>query len=333
MSGDEKAGPTLADIERARERLHDRILDTPVHAWRTDFLKDHLPAGTEVSLKLELLQHGGSFKARGALINLMSLDDEARRRGVTAFSAGNHAIAVSYAAREVGSTAKVVMPKSANPARVARSQAYGSEVVLVDTIAEALERVEEIQEKEGRTFVHPYEGRNTILGTATVGLDIMRQLPDTEAIVVPVGGGGLIAGISTAVRLVNPDCKIYGVEPTGACSMRRSLDHGQAMEAEEVKTIADSLGAPRAMPYGFSLVRQNVEDIVLVSDNQMRWGMKVAFDELKLGLEPAPAAGLAALFGPLCERLAGKRVCLVVCGSNIDIETWHREAAAAPDDL
>jgi threonine dehydratase len=253
------------------------------------------------------------------------LDEATRKRGVTAVSAGNHAIALSYAAKILNSPAKVVMPQSANPIRVALCRTYGAEVVLMDNVHDAFAEVERIEKEEGRTFVHPFEGRHTILGTATVGYEWMQQVSDLEAVIVPIGGGGLCAGIATAVKLINPHCAVYGVEPEGADTMHRSFASGQPERIDAVRTIADSLGAPFSAPYSFSLCQKYVDELVLISDDQMRQAMGLLFSGMKLAVEPAGAAATAALCGPLRQTLRGKRVGVIVCGTNIDVATFARE--------
>jgi threonine dehydratase len=277
-----------------------------------------LPPGTRLNLKLELFQRTGSFKPRGALTVMLALRRDALARGVTAVSAGNHAIATAWAARELGSHAKVVMFAAANPARVEKVRRYGGEVVLVGDVAEAFETAKRIEAEEGRTFVHPYEGPRTALGTATLGLEWLEQAPDLEAVVVPVGGGGLLAGAACAVKQLRPDCRVFGVEPVGADSMWRSFAAGSPQRVEKIATIADSLGAPYALPYSFGLCRRYADEIVRSEDPLMVDAMRLAFDGLKLALEPAGAAATAALMGPLRERLAGRRVGAILCGSNID---------------
>ena len=308
------------DISQAAEWLAPHIQRTPVLDWHTPALASRFDG--RVVVKLELLQHTGTFKARGALLNLKALDDEAKARGVTAVSAGNHAIAVGFAASRAGSHAKVVMPRSANPYRVALCQQYGAEVVLVDDVFEAFETVEAIRQQEGRAFIHPYDTRPTLLGTATVGRELLEQAGEFDAVVVPVGGGGLIAGIAAAVKQARPTCRIYGIEPVGAPLLHRSLQAGEPISLGVVNTIADSLGAPKAAPGSFDLCRQYVDEVVLVEDDALRDGMVFALSEMKLALEPAAAAGLAGLFGPLRERLAGQRVALICCGSNIDHQSY-----------
>jgi len=324
------AGPDLPAIRRARERLGDRVVTTPVREWDDAMLRDRVPRGTRVYLKEELFQRTGSFKPRGALTVMLDLAPDALARGVTAVSAGNHAIAVAYAARALGTTAKVVMPRTANPFRVERCRALGAEVELVEDVHAAFARVKQIESEEKRTFVHPFEGPLTALGTATLGLELAEQLEDVEAVVVPIGGGGLCAGVAAAVKQSRPACRVFGVEPVGADTMRRSLDAGSPQAIDKVRTIADSLGAPHAAPYSFELVRRYVDDVVLVDDDALRAAMHLMFASTKLAVEPAGAAAAAALRGPLAEKLAGHRVGLVVCGANVDAVTFARHLAEAP---
>jgi threonine dehydratase len=326
---DPDAPPTLAEVREGRERLGERVRETPVWRWRGREIEGLLGAGTEVFLKLELFQYTGTFKPRGALLNMLALPPEALARGVTAVSAGNHAIAVGFAAALLGTSAKVVMPKSANPARVAACRAYGAEVVLVADVHQAFPEVRRIEAAEGRAFIHPFEGFLTALGTATVGFELCHQVPDLEAVVVPIGGGGLAAGVATAVKLLAPRAEVWGVEPEGADSMHRSFAAGEAVAIERIDTIADSLAAPHAAPYSFSLCRRALDGLVKISDAAMQSAMGLLFREMKLATEPAGAAATAALLGPLADRLRGRRVALIVCGTNIDPDTFHRLVAGA----
>jgi threonine dehydratase len=319
--------PDTVHIDRvraARERLGNLVRETPVWQWQGPDIAAAVGEETDVILKLELFQQTGSFKPRGALTVMLDLDRTALNRGVTAVSAGNHAIAVAYAAALLDTSATVVMPRTANPLRVERCRALGAEVVLVDDVKLAFARVAQIQEEEGRYLVHPFEGPLTALGTATLGLEFATQAPDLDAVIIPIGGGGLAAGIAAAFKQLQPRCRVYGVEPLGADSMRRSFAAGSVQALEQVRTIADSLGAPMALPYSFDLCRRYVDEIVLVSDEQMRAAMRLLFLGMKLAVEPAGAAATAALCGPLLETLRGRRVGLVVCGSNIDAATFTR---------
>jgi threonine dehydratase len=310
-------------VRAARERLGARVATTPVRRWTGVAVERELPGG-EIWLKEELFQVTGSFKPRGALTVMLALDSEALGRGVTAVSAGNHAIAVAYAAHSLETSAHVVMPSSASPARVALARAYGATVELVEDVHRAFARVDEIVENEGRTFVHPFEGPLTALGTATLGLELCEQLPGLDAVIIPVGGGGLCAGMAAAIAQAEPECRVYAVEPDGADTLHRSLHAGSPQRIERVDTIADSLGAPFALPYSFELCRRHVHRAVRVSDQAIRAAMRLLFESAKLAVEPAGAAATAALAGPLREELAGKRVALVVCGANTDPATYTR---------
>ena len=317
--------PTIAQIDELRRELEPHIIETPVVECRAPELLDPLAPGTSVVIKLELMQVTGSFKPRGALANALRLTTDERARGVTAVSAGNHAIAVAYAAGVVGAHAKVVMPKAASPVRVSRCRALGAEVVLVDSTHAAFNLVAEIARDEGRTFIHPFESFATVTGTATVGAEWIRQAPDLDAVIVPIGGGGLVAGIASAVKQLVPACLVFGVEPRGADSMSRSFAAGTPQAIERVETIADSLGAPHAGALTYELCHRLLDDLVLVDDDELRAAMRVLFDGAKLAVEPAGAASLAALRGPLREPLAGKRVGVIACGANIDAETFARQ--------
>jgi threonine dehydratase len=320
---------TLAALDAAIGTLSPLVRETPTWLWQDELTERLLPPGTSVVLKLELFQFAGSFKARGALCVMLALDAAARRRGVTAVSAGNHAIAVAWAARTLTTTAKVVMPKTADPYRVERCRRLGAEVELAEDVHAAFDLAQEIERSEGRTFVHPFEGPRTALGTATLGHELMRQEPDLDAVVVPVGGGGLAAGVSAAVKLLKPECMVIGVEPTGNDTMLRSLRSGKPERAPEggYRTIADSLSPPYTMEYSLGLCRRHLDDLVLVSDDELRRALALLFHGAKLAVEPAGAAATAALLGPLRERLAGKRVGLIVCGTNIAPERYREHLA------
>jgi len=310
-------------IREARKKLSDMVRYTPVWEWRGDTKNEIFGEATALFLKLELFQFGGSFKARGSLINMFDLTEEQLSRGVTAVSAGNHAISVAYAAKTLNTTAKVVMPKTANSAKIERCESLGAEVVLVDNVHEAFEKVKEIEQEEGRSFIHPFEGPQTALGTATVGLELSEQVENLDAVIVPIGGGGLMAGIASCMKQIHPDIKMYGVEPEGADSMSRSFASGKPEEIEKVNTIADSLGAPHAAPYSFALCQKYVDKIVKVTDRQMAETMKLLFTEMKLAVEPAGASATAALRYHL-PGLSGKRVGIIVCGTNIDMDTYFK---------
>ncbi len=320
--------PSVEAIRNNRARLGDLVVTTPIRRLVDDALAAAVGDSTTVWLKEELFQRTGSFKPRGALSVMLDLDAAALARGVTGVSAGNHAISLGYSARMLGTTATVVMPKNANPFRVQVCREFGANVVLVDNVHDAFDRVKQIELEEGRTFVHPYEGPKTALGTASVGMEFIDQIAAAgttlDAVIVAAGGGGLTGGVACAVKQMSPATAVYVVEPEGADSLNRSFKAGSPQAIEAVRTIADSLGAPHCEPYSFALNRQFVDEIVLVDDDQIRDAMRLLFRVAKLAVEPAGAAALAALMYPLRQRLEGRTVGLVVCGANIDAETFAR---------
>lgn len=310
-------GPTLDEIEHASQLLDDQIIRTPTVPLKSSRIISHLPKGADVFIKLELLQQAGSFKARGALLSIMALSDAERDRGVVTASAGNHALALSWAARMSGVAATVVMPESADPVRVDECKRLGATLAFADNIHGVFSLMNELAETRGYLTVHPFEGRWMTTGAATCGLELIRQATELDVVVVPIGGGGLISGIASAVKRVSPSCRVIGVEPTGADGLHRSFEAGKPVPLEHVETIADSLGAPVSMPISFGVARAHVEKIVCVTDDQMRQGMAMLYDAMKLAAEPACAASLAAICGPLRTEFEGKRVGIIACGSNI----------------
>jgi threonine dehydratase len=321
--------PTVDQIRAARERLRPHVAETPLRAWIDDTtfgrqVLARVPPDIRLFLKEELFQHTGTFKVRGTFLSMLDLDAPAKGRGVTTVSGGNHALAVSYVSRVLGTSAKVVMPKTANPGRIRGCTALGAEVVLTENVHEAFKRAQEIEQQEARTFVHPFEGPAMALGAATIGLEIVEALPDVEAVVIPIGGGGLCAGIATAMKQLRPECRVYGVEPSGADTMHRSFAAGRPEGIESVRTIADSLGAPHAAPYSYSLCRRFVDALVRVEDDDIRRALYVLFRTAKLAVEPAGAAATAAVLNLLRDELRGRRVVSVVCGANITATAFAR---------
>jgi len=323
----------LDDIDQAQAAIAPWVIKTPVLEWTGDAKDALVGSKTRVVLKLELFQKTGSFKARGALCNMSALDHVQRRAGVTAVSAGNHAIAVAYAAQALGVEAKVVMHKAANPYRISQCRELGATIVLANDIQEAFAEMARIRDEEGRAVIHPFDGLETVTGSATLGVEFARQTTKLgtplDAVIVPVGGGGLIAGVATGFDQAGSTATIHGVEPEGAAGMRQSLAEGAPVTSVAVNTIADSLGAPLHMPYSFALVRNLVREIAVVSDAALQDTMLVIFERMKLAVEPAAAATLAALAGPLRQSLAGKSVGLVVCGANIDHASFADHLASA----
>ena len=312
---------TKRAIEARLSELSSSIMHTPVAPLHSPLISS-LVKECHVHLKLECLQHTGTFKARGALSVAHQIPQQKHQLGITAASAGNHAIAAAWAAQQLGLSAKVVMQSSANPFRIARARAHQAEVILKPAGAATFGEAERLVKEEGRTFIHPFEGLDTTLGTAGVGLEFLRDVPDLDAIVVAVGGGGLISGVAAAAKLTKPDCKVYGVEPIGAASMSKSLKKGEPVTLESTKTVADSLAPPMALPFGYTLCRTYVDKIVTVTDDEICAGMAVLQEEAKLAVEPAAGAAIAAFLGPLRGAMENKRVGVVICGANIDAQTY-----------
>lgn len=320
----EISGPTIAAIQQARDSLGDSILTTPVWQLHSPALTEQLGTNFSLWLKLELWQYGGSFKVRAALLAMQALSSEERRRGVIAISAGNHAIAVAYAAKQLGIHAKVLMPKTASPVRIAKCKQLGAEVMLLESMQEVFTQIDHIQKIEARVLIHPFEGEKVSLGTGTLGLELYQQVGPLDALLMGVGGGGLIAGVANAYKQLHPDIQMIGVEPEGAAVMSLSLQAGKPMVWPNINTIADSLSPPKTEPYSFSLCQQWVEQIAIVKDADIVKAMRFLFNEMKLAVEPAAAVSIAALMGPLRTQLAGKRVGVIISGTNIDEHSFCR---------
>ena len=306
----------LAAIRAARDRIAGRVHRTPTMSATR--LGER--AGVQLVLKCENLQKTGSFKVRGALTKISTLDAEARARGVVTVSAGNHAQAVAWAARAAGIRAVVVMPESASRAKVDASLGYGAEVVLHGTSSiQAFDRAHALERERGLVFIHPFDDEVVCSGAGTAGLELMEQAPDLDAVVVPIGGGGLISGIAVAVKEMSPRTRVYGVEPTGAPSMRLSLDAGHAVRLDSVDTIADGLAAPMAGEVNYQIVRRYVDDVVLIDDATIAEGLRELLVSTKLLAEAGGAAATAAILAGAIPVAKGSRVAAIVSGGNIDL--------------
>jgi threonine dehydratase len=316
--------PSVAQMRAAAKRLAPHLIPTPIQPWHGNALEARLGAQTQLLLKLELFQRTGTFKVRAAMLNVLALSARERQHGVTAVSAGNHAIAVACAAQRVGVSAKVVMIKTANPLRIAAAQAYGAEIVMAPDGRAAFAIAEDIRSTEGRAFIHPFDGRNVVLGTSGVGIEFLDHAPDLDAIVVAIGGGGLMSGVAAAVKQLKPSCRVYGVEPIGADVMSRSFRAAAPQNMDRIDTIADSLAPPMTTQATYALCRRFVDDIVTVSDDAICAALALLYREAKLAVEPAGAAAAAAVLGPLAARLRGRRTGVVICGANIDSESFYR---------
>ncbi|MEZ4522731.1 MAG: threonine/serine dehydratase [Thermomicrobiales bacterium] len=277
-------------------------------------------AGCELLLKAEQFQRTGSFKVRGALNKISCLTDEERERGVIAVSAGNHAQGVAWAASTVGVRSVIVMAASASETKIAATRGYGAEVVLVDGgISEAFEAVKQMRAERGMTLVHPFDDPLIIAGQGTLGLEIVEDVPDADAIVVGIGGGGLVSGLATAVKTRKPDIKVIGVEPAGADVMRRSWDAGRPLEMTP-QTIADGLASPVAGTLTYALTRDLLHDIVTVTDDEIISAVKDLLIYCKLYAEPAGAAPVAALLSGKLDLEPGAKVVAVISGGNFDLD-------------
>ncbi|MGY8799595.1 MAG: threonine ammonia-lyase [Longimicrobiales bacterium] len=306
----------LERLEEARARIASSVHRTPLLRSRT--LSDRI--GAPVYLKCENLQKTGAFKVRGALHRLLMLSDEERARGVATISAGNHAQAVAWASSAAGVSSLVVMPENASPTKVRASREYGAEVVLHGDARAAFAHVLEIADERGLTFVHPFDDEEVVAGHASCGLEIVEDLPDVAAIVIPVGGGGLSSSIAAAVAATRPGIAVWGVEPEGAPGMHRSLAAGEAIHLDSVETIADGLAAPMAGVLNHALLEEHSRGVVLVSDAEIVTGLRVLLERTKLLAEPAGAAGIAALLAGKIPLDPNGAVVVVISGGNADLD-------------
>ncbi|MFY9285052.1 MAG: threonine ammonia-lyase [Tissierellaceae bacterium] len=305
----------LYNFIEARERLRTVTNDTKI-IYSEVFSEE---TGHEVYIKPENLQRTGSFKLRGAYNKIMKLSDEEKKRGVIASSAGNHAQGVAYAAQQLGIKSVIVMPKDAPLIKVDATKNYGAEVVLHgDVYDDAYNKACELQEKEGYVFVHPFDDKDVIEGQGSIGLEILDEINDVDIILVPIGGGGLISGIASAVKQMNPNIKIVGVEPEGAASALAALNCGDVLELSDCNTIADGTAVKRIGNLPFKYIRQYVDEIVTVSDYDLMEPFFILVERHKLIVENSGILSLAAL-KKLKEKK--KKVVSILSGGNIDVRT------------
>jgi threonine dehydratase len=294
------------------------------HIHRTPLLTSRMLSertGFDVRLKAEIFQRTGSYKIRGPLNKFTQLSDEERRRGVVCSSAGNHAQGVALAARIHGIKAVVVMAENATPSKIAATRGYGAEVVLHGTIwDEANEKAKELVRDRGLTYVHPFDDLQLIAGQGTLGLEVVRDWPEVDVIVVPIGGGGLISGVSMAAKTLNPRVRIVGVESSGAPGMRDSVAAGRVVTLDRVDCIIDGLRVKRVGETTFEVVRRFVDDIVTMPDEQIFDAMLWVMSHAKLVVEGAAAASVGALLNDLVKAPAGSRVACVLSGGNLNLD-------------
>jgi threonine dehydratase len=310
--------PTLADVRAAQERIAGHVHRTPLSTVRS--LGALLDPPVTPYLKEEQRQKTGSFKARGVLNRIATLDEAQRARGLVTVSAGNHAAAVSWAATAQGLAATVVMRTGAAANKVAATRAYGAAVDLYgDDSTQAFDHAHALERERGLTFVHPYDDPMVIAGTGTVGAEILEDLPDPDLVIVPVGGGGLISGVALAVKERRPATRVVGVEPVGAQAVTAALAAGEPVNPGPMDTIADGLAAPFTGRLNLAAIQRYVDEVVLVTDDDLRQAMRLLLERAKLLAEPAGAAGLAALLAGKIAGTAGQRVVVVVSGGNADV--------------
>ena len=298
---------------KAKEKLSKVLLKTSlIHS--PIFSKE---AGNEVYIKPENLQKTGSFKIRGAYNKITNLSDEEKKKGVIASSAGNHAQGVAYGAKESGIKAVIVMPKSTPLIKVESTKQYGAEVVLHgDVYDDAFKKAKELEEKEGYIFVHPFDDEDVIHGQGTIALEILEELPETDIILVPIGGGGLISGIACAAKILKPEIKIIGVEPDGAASAYEAIKEDKVVELKEANTIADGTAVKKIGNTTFEYIKKYVDEIITVSDYELMESFLLLVEKHKIIAENSGILSLAAL-KKLKEK--NKKVVSVVSGGNIDV--------------
>jgi len=303
----------LQDFTTAREHLQKVLL--PTHLIYSPIFSEE--SGNQIYIKPENLQKTGAFKIRGAYNKINKLTEEEKKRGVIASSAGNHAQGVAYAARELGIKAVIVMPKTTPLIKVQSTKKYGAEVVLYgDVYDDAYQKAKELEAQEGYVFVHPFDDIDVLEGQGTIALEILEEMPDAEVIVVPIGGGGLISGIAAAAKMIKPDIKIIGVEPSGAASATEALKKNKVITLPEANTIADGTAVKRIGDLTFNCIKQYVDEVVTVDDYELTEAFLLLAEKHKIIAENSGILPLAAL-KKLSER--DKKVVPVVSGGNIDV--------------
>jgi threonine dehydratase len=316
---------TRADVERAAATIRGRLHRTPLLSSTT--LGEVF--GGRAFLKAELLQKTGSFKPRGVLTKLASLSPEEKARGVIAVSAGNHAGALAYAAAAAGLDALVVTWRDASPPKIAAARGYGAAVDMEAAgPAEAFERMEELRRASGRVFVHPFDDAHVLAGQGTVGLEIAEELPGVDVVVVPVGGGGLVAGIAVAAP---EGVRVVGVEPESAAALHTAQESGKPVPVTP-RSVADGLNAPFAGELPLAVCRERGVEVVLVTEAEIEAGFRFLYARAKLAAEPAGAAGVAAVLAGKAGLREGEAVAVVVSGGNVSTETASAILGRGPAD-
>lgn len=309
---------TIDNVYRARNALKDVVRKTDViHAPK-------LCEGADLYLKTENLQITGSFKVRGAYYKMTRLSAEEKARGVIACSAGNHAQGVALAAQKNGIKAVICLPDGAPISKVEATKSYGAEVCLVEGVYDdAYQKALELRDEKGYTFIHPFNDEDVIAGQGTIALELVEQLPDVDAVLVPIGGGGLISGIAYTLKTINPRIRVYGVQATGAPSMKNAVEHGQVEELPSVATIADGIAVKKPGDLTYDICSRYVDGIVTVSDDEISAAILALMEQHKLVTEGAGAVAMAAAMFHKVD-LQGKKAVCVLSGGNIDVTILSR---------
>ena len=306
------------EILAARKVIDGRLVRTPIHTIDGGALSDSL-AGRKLVFKLEMLQRTGSFKIRGVLNKLSRLSDDEKARGVVGMSSGNHAQALAYGASLEGIDATVVMPELSMDYKISATRAYGAKVELVPT-KELLSTYERFHRERGLTPVHPFDDPYIIAGAGTAALELLDEIPKPDYVLAGVGGGGWISGTATAVKNQSPQAKVIGAEPEGACAVRRSLDAGRLVKLDSVQTVADGLAPPFTGEIVFDRIQRYVDDVILVSDDEILDATRRVIDALKVVVEPSAAACLALLLAGKLSPPEGSTIAVMLSGGNLSAD-------------
>lgn len=307
----------LSMIQDAAARIQGRVRQTPLLDPQP--MRGPVLDAGRLLLKLECLQVTGSFKARGATNKLLTLDEEARSRGLVTASGGNHGLAVAYAAASAGVPAVIFVPESTPAAKIEKLRQWGAEVTVAGQVwDESQEAALAAQKARNLTYVHPFADPQVIAGQGTLALEILAQMPIADTLVVAIGGGGLMAGVAAAAKAVRPGIKIVGVEPTGAPTLYESMKAGELVTLDKIETVSGSLAPRRSMPINLQLIAAHVDRMVLVSDEEMREAARWLWFETGVAAELAGAASLAALMTGRHQAEKGETVVAVICGAGTD---------------
>lgn len=326
--------PDLSAFERARDRLSAHVVHTPLRRLRAGTVETGVPGvsraipevpvldarlSRDLVLKLECLQVSGSFKARGAMNKVLSLPEGVAKRGIVTASGGNHGLAVAYAGRALDAPTTVFLPGRASAAKAARIERWGATVVRAgdvwdDAHAAALEHAA----REGTTYIHPFADPDVVAGAGTIALEVLDDAPETDLFVVAIGGGGLASGVAAAAKRKNPAIRIIGVEPVGAPTLHESVRANAVVELERIETAAGTLAPRRSDAYNLAIIREHVETIVLVTDDDMRAAARFLLEEIGIGAELSGAASVAAVLAGKIDLGGAKAPCALVCGAGSD---------------